>query len=78
MVVGGTQRTVRCGRVVVCAGAIETPRLLLASGLGNAVVGANLHNHSFVMLYGNAAEPIEALPGSRPLRGHAGLRAPRR
>ena len=55
--------TVRCDRVVVCAGAVETPRLLLASGLGNDVVGTNLHNHSFVMLYGTADEPLERFEG---------------
>ena len=63
MIVGGAERTVRCDRVVVCAGAVETPRLLLASGLGNAVVGTNLHNHSFVMLYGTADEPLERFQG---------------
>ena len=77
MIVGGAERTVRCDRVVVCAGAVETPRLLLASGLGNAVVGTNLHNHSFAMLYGTAtsrssASRVPATPW------HAGLRAPRR
>ncbi|MBA3287073.1 MAG: GMC family oxidoreductase N-terminal domain-containing protein, partial [Acidimicrobiia bacterium] len=32
-------------RVVVCAGAVGSPALLLASGLGGAAVGRNLQNH---------------------------------
>ncbi len=63
LVVDGAERTVRCDRVVVCAGAVETPRLLLASGVGNDVVGTNLHSHSFVMLYGAADEPLERFEG---------------
>jgi choline dehydrogenase-like flavoprotein len=60
---GPVERTVRCGRVVVSAGAVETPRLLLVSGLGNAAVGTNLHNHSFSLLYGNGAEPVNPFVG---------------
>jgi choline dehydrogenase-like flavoprotein len=37
--------TVRARRVVVAAGAVETPRLLLASGIGNEWVGKNHHTH---------------------------------
>ncbi|MFI2780041.1 GMC family oxidoreductase N-terminal domain-containing protein [Streptomyces sp. ALB3] len=35
--------------VVVATGAIETPRLLLASGLGNEWVGRNHHSHGIAM-----------------------------
>jgi choline dehydrogenase-like flavoprotein len=35
--------------VVVACGAIETPRLLLASGLGNEWVGRNHHSHGIAM-----------------------------
>ena len=60
---GPVERTVRCGRVVVSAGAVETPRLLLVSGLGGTAVGTNLHNHSFTMIYGTAREPLERFEG---------------
>jgi choline dehydrogenase-like flavoprotein len=55
--------TVACERVVVAAGAVETPRLLLASGLGNAHVGANLHSHAFVSVYGTSEAPLERFQG---------------
>ncbi|HWH98542.1 MAG TPA: GMC family oxidoreductase N-terminal domain-containing protein [Pseudolysinimonas sp.] len=41
-----TELVVRARQIVVAAGAIETPRLLLASGLGNEWVGANHHSHA--------------------------------
>jgi choline dehydrogenase-like flavoprotein len=55
--------TVACDRVVVAAGAVETPRLLLASGLGNEHVGTNLHSHSFVTVYGTSERPLERYEG---------------
>jgi choline dehydrogenase-like flavoprotein len=42
---GPVERFVRARQIVVAAGAIESPRLLLASGLGNGWVGRNHHNH---------------------------------
>jgi choline dehydrogenase-like flavoprotein len=63
VVTGGAERTVRCGRVVVSAGAVETPRLLLVSALGGPATGTNLHSHSFVMVYGTAGEPLERFDG---------------
>jgi choline dehydrogenase-like flavoprotein len=60
-------RTVRARSVVLCAGAIETARLLLNSacdaaphGLGNAndLVGRNLQGHFSPMVYGQFEEPV--------------------
>ncbi|SKQ86952.1 GMC family oxidoreductase [Mycobacteroides abscessus] len=73
----GTTRTVRVGsEVVLCAGAIETPKLLLLSGIGPPKdlsdlgipvtadapgVGANLHDHPGVGITFSAKQPV--LPG---------------
>jgi choline dehydrogenase-like flavoprotein len=50
-----TELTIRAKQIVVAAGALETPRLLLASRLGNEWVGRNHHSHA-----GAAAFTIEA------------------
>lgn len=42
---------VRAHQVVVAAGAMETPRLLLASGIGNEWVGRNHHTHAGAAAY---------------------------
>ena len=64
----------RARRVVLCAGAIETARLLLLSatasepeGLGNAsgMVGRNLQGHFSPMVYGRFAEPVYDPRGAR-------------
>ncbi|MCC6897290.1 MAG: GMC family oxidoreductase N-terminal domain-containing protein [Anaerolineae bacterium] len=50
--------TIRAKRVVVAAGAIHTPALLLRSGLTNANIGANLHLHPVTVTYGLFDEPV--------------------
>lgn len=60
-VAGGAQRSERvvaCDRVVVAAGAVETPRLLMASGLGNDNLGRYLHGHEASWVMGIAPEPV--------------------
>jgi len=63
----GTQElAVRSDVVVVAAGAIETPRLLLASGLGNDWVGRNHHSHGIAVAVATEApdlRPYSAGPG---------------
>jgi len=52
-------RTVRADVVVVAAGAVESARLLLASGLGNDQLGRHLHDHRFVTLRCEVDEPLK-------------------
>jgi len=52
-------RTVRADVVVVAAGAVESARLLLASGLGNEHVGRHLHDHRFVSLRAQVDRPVK-------------------
>lgn len=50
--------TVRAKVVVVAAGALHTPALLLRSGLVNTNIGANLHVHPVTVTYGIYDAPI--------------------
>jgi choline dehydrogenase-like flavoprotein len=52
-------RTLRADVVVVAAGAVESARLLLASGLGNDQLGRHLHDHRFVSLRCEVEEPVK-------------------
>ncbi len=56
----GTNRevTIRSKVVVVAAGSIHTPALLMRSGLTNANIGANLHLHPVTVTYGLFDEPV--------------------
>jgi choline dehydrogenase-like flavoprotein len=55
---------VSCKAVVVAAGAVNTPALLLRSGLRNPHVGRNLHLHPTVATAGVFAQPIRAWQGA--------------
>ncbi len=62
--VGGWQPvTIRAKWVVVAAGAIHTPALLIRSGLTNANIGANLHLHPVTVTYGLFDEPVMGWQG---------------
>lgn len=58
------QVTIKAKAVVVAAGAIHTPALLLRSGLGNANIGANLHLHPTTVMYGIFDHPIRGWQGA--------------
>lgn len=49
--------------VVVAAGAVETPRLLLASGIGNHNVGRYLHGHRVSLVAGLSPSPLPRFRG---------------
>ena len=65
---GGTDHRQRCRAVFLCAGAIETPRLLLLTGLANASgqVGRNFMAHTGLQLWGqfdDMVRPSKGIPG---------------
>ncbi|WP_243064446.1 GMC family oxidoreductase N-terminal domain-containing protein [Humibacter sp. RRB41] len=55
--------TVSADVVVVSAGAVETARLLLASGIGNDHVGRYLHDHRTATVLGRSASPVKPYIG---------------
>jgi choline dehydrogenase-like flavoprotein len=57
--VGGSH-TVRAGAVVVAGGALNTPQLLIRSGLTNPAIGRHLGLHPVRLVYGLFAEPQDA------------------
>jgi choline dehydrogenase-like flavoprotein len=62
---GGTARvTVRAPHVVVAGGALESPALLLRSGIGGPAVGQNLHLHPCTATFGVYAEDQRAWWGA--------------
>ena len=52
VVQGGSQRTIRAGRIALAGGAVETARLLMVSGIGNEWVGDCLQGHTYAGAYG--------------------------
>ena len=61
----GSHVGVRADRVVVACGALESPALLLRSGIGGPAVGRNLHLHpttAFLGLYPNEQRPWLGAP----------------
>jgi choline dehydrogenase-like flavoprotein len=65
---GVTERQ-RCRNLFLCAGAVETPRLLLLNGLANSSgqVGRNFMAHTGVQLWGRFEEdvrPYKGIPGA--------------
>ncbi|WP_425834116.1 GMC family oxidoreductase N-terminal domain-containing protein [Streptomyces fractus] len=56
----GHEITVRASQVVVAAGALETPALLLRSGIGGPAVGHHLHLHPTLATIGRYGEDLRA------------------
>ncbi len=54
---------IRAEKIVVTAGAIETPRLLLASGIGNSWVGRNHQTHGVVSSIPTKNAPQQDMTG---------------
>ena len=64
----GVERRQRCRHLFLCAGAVETPRLLLLNGLANASgqVGRNFMAHVGVQVWGqfeDEVRPWKGIPG---------------
>jgi choline dehydrogenase-like flavoprotein len=56
----GERHTVRARAVVVAAGALNTPQLLMRSGLENAAIGRHLGLHPVRLVYGLFDKPQDA------------------
>jgi choline dehydrogenase-like flavoprotein len=56
----GARQTVKAGAVVVAGGALNTPQLLIRSGLANPAVGKHLGLHPVRLVYGLFDEPQDA------------------
>jgi choline dehydrogenase-like flavoprotein len=61
--VGGHALHVRAGAVVVAAGALNTPALLLRSGIGGPAVGRYLRLHPVTAVWGRFEEKVEPWSG---------------
>ncbi|MFV0457882.1 MAG: GMC family oxidoreductase N-terminal domain-containing protein [Actinomycetales bacterium] len=56
--------TVRAPRVVIAAGTMESPAVLLRSGIGGAMVGQRLHAHPVVAAFGVFDEEVKSWWGA--------------
>jgi choline dehydrogenase-like flavoprotein len=59
----GASFTVRAPRVVVACGSLESPALLLRSGIGGPAVGKNLRLHPSSAVFANYGEDLQAWMG---------------
>jgi choline dehydrogenase-like flavoprotein len=64
----GIEQKQKCSNVFLCAGAVETPRILLIHGLANSSgqVGKNFMAHTGIQLWGQFEEmirPYKGIPG---------------
>jgi choline dehydrogenase-like flavoprotein len=64
----------RADVVVVAAGAVETARLLLASGIGNDHIGRHLHDHRFATVAGTVTESVKPYRGPGHCHRYVGSR----
>ncbi len=65
----GQQERIKCRNVFLCAGTVETPRLLLMNGLanGSGQVGRNIMAHTALQIWGEFDEdvrPYKGIPGA--------------
>lgn len=68
--------TIQADVVVVAAGAVHTPALLLRSGLQNRHIGRHLHLHPVTQTWGIYAEPVyswQGAPQTRVIQDFANL-----
>jgi choline dehydrogenase-like flavoprotein len=71
-----TTHTVRARLFVLAANAVETPRLMLASGLpsSSGLMGRNLMDHAYLLTWGLMPEPVGTMRGTVCTSGISDLR----
>jgi choline dehydrogenase-like flavoprotein len=62
----GHESVIRAATVVCCAGAIETARLLMLSGVDLPMLGRNLQGHVYVAAVGRMTEQVREFAGPGP------------
>ena len=71
---GGQRVRIVAPKVVVCAGAVQSPALLLRSGLSDGIVGTGFMAHPGVSVVGRFAEPVRVWRGATQGHEVTGLR----